>query len=368
MCVVREDSSMNASTLALRAVLLFAAVACGGDADRAEESTGALRVVDGFTAPEDLELLPGGDLLIAEYGGITGARAGTIKVMRTDGSDAVTQLYPVAGAEDARGEGPAWGDPACESIGAAIAPHGVHLGQGPGGVRRLLVVNHGTRESIEFFEVGDADSHTPSLTWRGCVVAPDDVWLNDVAGLRDGGFVASNMTPRGTTVLSLLENSTDAGLHGYALEWNGDGGWRRIPGTEGLLINGITVSADEAVVYANHYVGNKVVAYERSGGKELWSSEVDGPDNPSWTPEGTLLIASHREDLKAVLECHERHEPYCGLAFGVVEIDPATGAVTELYTGEGAPFGGATAAVIHEGTLYLGSFTGERLGVVRLAQ
>ncbi len=358
---------MTGVGLALGAALLAGVLACGGGGEDAGGTSGALRVVEGFRAPEDLELLPSGDLLIAEYGGITGARPGTLKVMRTDGSDAVTLLYPRPGTADTRGSGAAWGDPSCEPVGAALAPHGFHLGTGPGGVQRLLVVNHGTRESIEFFEVEGADTPDPAVAWRGCVVAPDEVWLNDVAGLRDGGFVASNMTPRGTTVMSLHENTTDSEQHGYALEWNAEGGWRRIPGTEGLLINGITVSPDETVVFANHYVGNKVVAYERSTGRELWSTEVDGPDNPSWTPEGTLLIAAHREDLEAVLACHERHEPFCGLAFGVVELDPATGALTEVYAGEGPPFGGATAAVIHDGTLYLGCFAGERLGVVRLA-
>ncbi len=341
------------------------ALACGGDTQPGADAGAELTVIDGFQAPEDLELLPSGDLLVAEYGGITGAKSGTIKLLRP-GSQETVVLYP-SGADDTA-EGERWGDPACEGVGAALAPHGVHLAPGPGGGHQLLVVNHAERESIELFEVQGADTETPRVVWRGCVVAPEEVWLNDVAALPGGGFVATHMTPRGTTVQSLLENSGDAGLQGYVLEWSAGDGWQQLPGTEGLLINGVTTSPDGAVVYANHYLGDKVVAYERSTGTELWSTPVDGPDNPSWTADGTLLIASHREDLAAVLACHEKHEPFCGIAYGVVEIDPETGAATELFAGAGAPFGGATVAVLRGDTIYLGSFTGERIGVLSLAE
>ena len=46
------------------------------------------------------------------------------------------------------------------------------------------------------------------------------------------------------------------------------------------------------------------------------------------------------------------------------EIDPVTGEPTEIHHGEGTPFGGATVAVRHEETIYLGCFTGERMGVL----
>jgi len=344
-------------------------LACGVDEGPSVGGIGEVSVIDGFHAPEDLEILPSGDLLVAEYGGITGARGGTIKLLRTDGHE-TTLLYPMEGADPGGVTGENWGDPECgPSLGAAIAPHGVHLdlGNGPGGKDRLLVVNHAKRESIELFEVEGAEAEQPKVLWRGCVVTPDHVWLNDVAGLPDGGFVATHMTPRGTTVESLLENTDGAGLEGHVLEWNSASGWKQIPDTEGMLVNGVAVSADGKIVYANHYMGDQVVAHERETGKRLWSTPVDGPDNPSWTSDGKLLIASHREDLKAVLDCHERHDAFCGLAYGVVEIDPETGEAREIHAGEGAPFGGATVAVLQDRTLYLGCFTGERIGVVSLS-
>ncbi len=54
-----------------------------------------------------------------------------------------------------------------------------------------MVVNHGHRESVEFFEVF-VDENTVSMIWRGCVLAPDQEFHNDVVALADGGFIVSN--------------------------------------------------------------------------------------------------------------------------------------------------------------------------------
>lgn len=341
--------------------------ACGSGEEATEDEelvrSARLSAVEGFHAPEDLALLPGANLLVAEYGGITGAHLGSIKFFRPSTGEQ-TVLHPGAmlSPEDER-----WGEPDCTPLpDGAFAPHGFHLGPGPEGEERLLVVNHATRESIEMFELRDAESETPSLVWRGCIEGPERVWFNDVAGRPDGGLVASHMTPRGTTVTSILENTANAGLLGYALDWTVEEGWKKIPGTDGLLANGIEASADGAIVYVDYYMGDEVAAFERTSGRELWRTAVDGPDNPSWTASGRLLVASHRADLAAVLDCHEAEAPYCGIAFGVVSIDPDTGEATELYTGGGEPFGGATVAVEAPGRIYLGCFTGTRMGVLEI--
>src|SRR5438874_1171509 len=60
----------------------------------------------------------------------------------------------------------------------------------------LYVVNHGKRESIEVFEL-DAKVRPPTLTWIGCVVAPEPVGLNSVLPLPDGGFIGTDFLERG---------------------------------------------------------------------------------------------------------------------------------------------------------------------------
>ena len=343
---------------------LIAGVACG-DASTSCPATETVGLFCDFTAPEDLEVLPGEDrMLVSEYGGLAGKRPGTIKLLQLATSETEV-LYPTPGggklAADER-----WGEPSCgEPIGAAFAPHGIHLGKGPGGADRLLVVNHGKRESIEMFELTGADSDTPELHWRGCVVAPDDLWLNDVAGLPDGGFVASHMMKRGTSVDDLLHRGGErAAPQGYAVEWSPDAGWNPIAGANGVVTNGVEISADGGVAYVNFTLSDRVVAIDRATGEQLWEASVVHPDNSSWAPDGRLLVASIRGDLESILECVESDAPFCPIDYAVVAIDPETGATATRAEGGGVPFGMATVAVQIGSKLYLGSAAGQRIGVV----
>ena len=151
---------------------------------------------------------------------------------------------------------------------------------------------------------------------------------------------------------------------GHAVEWTPDGGWRELPGTEGIVTNGVQTSADGSIVYVNYTLGDKVIAVNRATGEQLWSAEVEHPDNTSWTSDGNLLIASIRADLLTVLKCIEADKEFCPIDFAVVEVDPESGATSTLAEGGGPPFGLATVAVRVGDKIYLGSATGERIGVV----
>ena len=70
-------------------------------------------------------------------------------------------------------------------------PHGISLRPGSNGIHTLYVVRHGSRESIEVFQV-DAGGASPTLTWVGCAVAPETLELNAVVALPDGGFAATS--------------------------------------------------------------------------------------------------------------------------------------------------------------------------------
>lgn len=327
------------------------------------QGTEAVSVFCDFAAPEDLEVLPGDRrMLVSEYGGLAGKKPGTIKVLDLESGDRHT-LYPHTGPDE---EGAAsWGDPACgEEIGAVFAPHGIHLSKGDGGEHRLLVVNHGKRESIEMFELREAGSANPSLHWRGCVVAPDDIWLNDVASLPGGGFVASHMTPRGSSVTDLLADN-DGSPTGYVVVWDPTTGWNKLEGSDGALTNGVQTAPDGKVVFANYTLGNKVIAVDRATGERLWEAEVEHPDNTSWAPDGRLVVASIRAEGEEILECVESNPPFCTIPFAAIAIDPVTGETSVLAEGGGGPpFGLATVAVQVGSKVYMGSAAGQRIGVV----
>lgn len=330
---------------------------------------------DGYTPicnlqrPEDLEALPGGKLiLISEYGALSGAKPGRLTAYRP-ADDARIPLFPAAGAP-AKAGADAWGDPACPGPpGAEFSPHGIHHSN-IGGTDRVLVVNHGGREAVEMFELAvSPDGSSASLTWRGCVVAPEKVWMNDVAGLPAGGFAVSHMVERGTAEEALLEAERTRADTGEVLEWSATGGWRRVPGTAGGLPNGIEVSDDGATLYVNYYFGDAVAAIDRASGRRLWQAEVPSPDNASWDIDGRLLVASHRKDLAAVIACGEdAAAPYCKLPFAIVALDAQTGAAVTLIEGDGETMGAATVALPFGDALYLGAYVGGRMARIPLAR
>src|SRR6185503_17968258 len=98
--------------------------------------------------------------------------------------------------------GERWGDATCPGPpSAAFSPHGIDLARRRDGRLALLAVNHGGRESVEFFEV--AEPEHPTVTWRGCAIPPPESFLNEVAILPDGGFVTTHMFARSTSYLRL---------------------------------------------------------------------------------------------------------------------------------------------------------------------
>jgi sugar lactone lactonase YvrE len=244
-----------------------------------------------------------------------------------------------------------------------MSPHGIQLSRRADGRLQLLVVNHGGRESVEFFEVSDAGPGW-TLAWRGCAVAPDGSWLNDVVALPEGGFLVTHMLPKRSGVMQIVEYLKAGALGirtGHVLEWQPDRGMSALPGTETVFPNGIALSADGATIFLNSSIGGKVLLIDRASGRLLGSAEVAGPDNSSWAQDGRLIVASFVGPLWETFSCDGIERGACPIAFEIVALDPETLATETLYRGEGAPMGAGTVGLLVGTDLFVGSFAGDRI-------
>lgn len=304
--------------------------------------------------PEDLEPLDATTLLVSEYGSLGGA-PGYLGLFDA-ADDSYRRLDTTrTGKRD-------WGDTDCaQSPPAALSPHGIH--HSPRAPARVLVVNHGERESIELFELGRGDDTAErQLTWRGCVRAPEGAWLNDVAGLPDGGFVVTHMVSRELDEHELVVAERERRITGWVWRWHPQRGWSRVPGSEGGLPNGIEISDDGRVAYINEYFGDRVTALDIERGERLWQTAVSGPDNNSFAADGSLLVASHLQGLDSVFACNTSRDRPCTLPYAIVALDIASGRARTVLTGGGSdPMGAATVAVQLGSDLYIGSFVGDRM-------
>lgn len=318
-----------------------------------------LEPVCGFAAPEDMELLPDGHtLVVGQFADSGGAGTGGFVLFDT-ASATITRLplFTEAATET-------WGSAECATPpGPGFAAHGTSLRQRADGRWQLLAVNHVGRESVEFFEplAGAAGWR---LAWRGCALPPPGSYLNDVAALPDGGFVATHMfdarSPKlGPFSIELLKAAVGLDT-GYVLHWDGSG-FERVKGSEAPFPNGIQTSADGGTLFVDVYMDNRVRKLRLADGALLGEAEVEHPDNIQWNAGGKLLVASHAGGLREIAACEGVTDGACGAGFAVVEIDPATMAARTVFEHRGAPMGAATVAQQVGDALYLGSFVGDRV-------
>lgn len=332
--------------------LLFSSLATHADSIPCEPAAG-MQVVCGLAAPEDMVPAPNGrDIIFGQMA----APGGLFLLDRRDHS-----VHTVWNAASVATDGEWWGAGDCRTPPEAIHAHGLDLRQRADGRWQLLVVNHHQRESVEFLELQQAESDRPVALWRGCAVAPPEGNLNDVAGLADGSLLVTHMadrrSPFWTVIKSVLGLDT-----GFVYHWTRDGGFRPLPETAGEHPNGILLAPDERSFYLNVYFGDTLREHALPDGQLLRSLPVEKPDNSSWSPRGTLLVASHHASLWQLFRSLEQpHDQPSTLPFSVIEVDPQTWESKVLLAHKGAPMGAATVALERGGRLYLGSYVGDRL-------
>jgi hypothetical protein len=351
----------------LAALAGLASQACGGDPVVSCEAVGDARPVCGFLTPEDLALLPDGEhVLVSEYGCMNGQHPGALALFDLD----TEERRVLFRGGDALRDGPDWGDATCPGPPPpAFSPHGIHLARRPDGALQLLVVQHGGRESVELFEVREG-AEGWQLAWRGCAVAPTDVWMNDVVALPEAGFLVTHMMPRrdggARQLFELVKAAFLRRPTGAVYQWTPAGGFAKLPGSEMPFANGIELSADGATIFVNSSSAGEVRRIDRRSGELTGSAAVSGPDNSTWADDGRLRVASFTGPGLELAACNDLRQGACPASFAIVAVDPVSLETETLYAGSGAPMGGGTVGLEVGDELFVGSFAGDRILRVKL--
>lgn len=323
----------------------------------------ALDYVCGPEKPEDVLALPGTPWLVAS-GFAPGAG---LKLVDT-GTRRFTRWYSGSPGQIA------WDRSAFPTCPGPVDPaqfnaRGLSIRQTGDGDWRLLVVNHGGRQSIEIFDIATGKS-APTLHWRGCLLMPEGQVGNSVASFADGTILATVLTRPGTSIADFVQGRATGGV------WQWRPGTQEatlLPGTELPGNNGLETDPDEKHFYVVAFGWHAVLLFDRTDtAQPVARIEATDfmPDNIHWTG-GRLLLAGMRLD-----------EPACGglrkLVDGVAdpmlchrgwivgELDRSTRRIsTVAYGRPEADFNGLSSAAISNGELWLGSFQSSRLAVVR---
>jgi len=301
---------------------------------------GEIRFICDLISAEDLAIVPGSEWVIAS-GNREGGRLHLVSVR----NKTATVLFPTS-ARNERLDATTY--PTCpgpldlEKLDAFRA-HGLYLKMGQGAVHTLYVVHHGTRESIEVFEV-DARPTPPVLTWVGCAPALSTISFNSVVALPEGGFAATS------------------GRTGDVWQYQTGTGWRRVPGSEGTAPNGLEISKDGRWLYIAGWSEEKLTRLSR-GQTPVQKDVVKlgfRPDNVRISPDGSVLFAAGHTDKDGRSITGPR-EPLRETS-NVAKIDPQTLEVRRIFQHPALEgFVASTTAIQIGNEMWLGSQRGDRI-------
>ncbi|MEM6999423.1 MAG: SMP-30/gluconolactonase/LRE family protein [Pseudomonadota bacterium] len=316
------------------------------------EAVAGMTAYCGFKNPEDLVQIPGTELLIvSEMGEFMADSPGTLSLL--DMQAGLRQTLTIDWALPAEN----WGDPDCPAPDSeAFSPHGIDLTARADGGTALLVVNHGKRESVEFFAVAKRGD----LQWRGCALPPEDPFINDVAARRDGGFYVTHMWNKNGSFEETVAALQAGQPTGWVWAWQRDSGFTRLPNTDDLMPNGIALSADNNTLYVNVYMGGKTFALDLGDKSRVAEAQIRQADNVTVDADGAVWVASHQHDPIGQA-CTQVADGPCLLPFKIEKADPVTLSTTTVLDHDGPPMGYATVALRVGNKLYLGSAHGDRV-------
>lgn len=261
--------AIKSSILTLGLMVSVAVPAASNNSDHADcKALPGITPICGMQAPEDLELGPWGKTLVmSEFGGFGRDAAGGLAVFDL-ASEQVRQVYPAGVSADK-----SWGADNCPGeLGSRLSPHGIHLSKRANGDWQVLLVNHGQRESIEFFQLyGNEQEGVTGLSWRGCVVMPAGAFANDVVGLADGSFISTQMMTKGDKQSQLAAHTgKDSGHLWY---WQPDAEVSILADKKLPFPNGIQISADRQFLFINMYSLGEVRKLDRRTGELVASAK-----------------------------------------------------------------------------------------------
>jgi sugar lactone lactonase YvrE len=247
---------------------------------------------------------------------------------------------------------------------AHFDPHGIAARRLEDGRFELLVVDHGGGEAIDRLLL-DLDDQGPIVVSGERIVQPPKTSANAVAQLPDGGFVMTSMfDPNDPETLAKFSRAEPTGR---VWRWSPEGGWCCFGDLSLSGANGIAVADDGRSIIVCEWAAQRVWRLDAAGRPVAQIRTDFLPDNLRWTSDGQLLLAGQTDRPKAVFGCIARGAR-CPMAYKVVRLDPVSLTPTPLIAVDEQQaarhgFGGATGAMEIGGSIWVGSFTGERIAI-----
>jgi hypothetical protein len=319
----------------------------------------AVGFVTDVYSPEDLAHVPGSDWLVTS--GMSGPHTQGHLYAVNQSTKTAMEIFPATGK--VRLDEQTYGSVEPPDL-TNFSAVGVGLREGASGIHTLYVVNHGSRSSVEVFEI-DVTGAQPVATWVGMILHETGVWGNAVAPLPDGGIVATNFMNIDDP--KAMDKVIAGEVTGNVKEWHPGGGWVDLPGTECCSANGVDISPDGSWVFVNSWATGRVIRVSR-GRSPVQRQEIEVPllpDNVKWSPRGRVLVTGQTSDAATVFAGVEAGPTY-DIGLKVLSIDPDSLEVETLLSfDEPGGFGTAATALEVDDTIWISTAHGDRIAYFR---
>lgn len=240
-----------------------------------------------------------------------------------------------------------------EPAGLSFHPHGIDLVKGADGTPLLFVVNHedtpdGKRNSILVYEVMGNTLVFKKQHTDKTIVSP-----NDVAGLPDGGFYATNDSKRSKMGFGWLMEKLFKVRTSTIVYCNAQGQCINANDKKLAYANGILIVND--LVYVAATQKKTLAEYQRLADGTLQYNrnvvKLNGLDNISQVNADHAIIAAHPKPGKFLKHARNAEKLSPGVVY-LVKLD--NGKTEELFANDGSKISGNSVAVAHGNSFYIG--------------
>ncbi len=341
---------------------------------------GAVGYVSGVRGPEDLLALPNTHWIVVS--GLKQKATGGKLFLVDSISKTARAFFPDAGfnVNPQRDNFPACPGPVNADN---FSAHGMNISTQANNITRLYVVNHGSREAVEVFEINTAEAE-PVISWVGCVPLPEGTMGNAVTSIPGGGlavtlFIANDyfaggdaLNDRKLWLQHLMQNRPT----GHVARWSVDEGWQQLAGTAASGPNGIEASADGQWLWVANWGARNILRIpllkmgeqQQKDDREPEELSLDFmPDNLRWGDDGQLWVAGAVGTPQSYWGCVSR--PDCSTEYAIAKVDPSTDIVSVLAHPDTSPqFSHATTAVKVRGIIWVGANPSDRVAYFPLIE
>jgi hypothetical protein len=354
----------------LRGLAFIAVALIGGfRAAAAEEACSPVGNVGFICGPlnsADLVQVPGTTWIVGS--GIAGGGAGTRGALHLiDSVDKFSKMLFPAGSPQVLWDKANYGDCPGPPDLAKFSAQGLDLSHADNETSTLYVVNHGGRQSIEFFAL-DIKEGEPTVVWIGCAVMPAGTWPHSVAPLPEGGMVVTSTYDPGDP--RYRERLAAGAATGAVYEWHPHQGFTLVPGSRLSGDKGIEVSRDGKWIYVTAWGGKAVARLERGKGAAVKRDILPAGflvDNLRWAPGGQLIVAGQNAAAGEVLACTQSDAPRCTEPWRIDRWDTGAMTLKPVASEPGNPeFGDATVGLQIGADMFVGTFRGDRVAYFSL--